>query len=94
MIDIKELNIKNIDFLNYDTNYIDGYSQYENLDIFTLSYQFGDELDLQVVNLKEYLMNINFFMILILEKVLLVLLLFCLQKELLVFIVVIKMKRN
>ena len=26
LIDIKELNIKNIDFLNYDINYIDGYS--------------------------------------------------------------------
>ena len=44
LINIKELNIKNIVFLYYDSNYIHGYSQYQNLDIFTLSYQLGDEL--------------------------------------------------
>ena len=44
LIDIKESNINNIDFLYYDENYKNGYLQYENLDIFTLSYQFGEEL--------------------------------------------------
>ena len=44
LINIKELNIENIVFLYYDANYIHGYSQYQNLDIFTLSYQLGDEL--------------------------------------------------
>ena len=44
LIDIKESNINNIDFLYYDENYKYGCLQYENLDIFTLSYQFGDEL--------------------------------------------------
>ena len=44
LINIKELNIKNISYLYYDANYIYGCLQYENLDIFTLSYQYGDEL--------------------------------------------------
>ena len=44
LINIKELNIENIVFLYYDANYMHGYSQYQNLDIFTLSYQLGDEL--------------------------------------------------
>ena len=44
LIDIQELDIKNIDFLSFDANYKDGCSQYENLDIFTLSYPYGDEL--------------------------------------------------
>ena len=44
LIDTKESNIENIDYLYYDANYIYGLKQYEKLDIFTLSYQFGDEL--------------------------------------------------
>ena len=44
LIDIQELNITNIEFLSFDENYKDGCSQYKNLDIFTLSYQDGDEL--------------------------------------------------
>jgi len=44
LIDIKESNINNIDFLYYDENYKYGYPQYQNLDIFTLSYQLGNEL--------------------------------------------------
>ena len=44
MIDIKEFGIDNISYLDYDANYIRGCSQYENLDIFTLSYQLGDVL--------------------------------------------------
>ena len=44
LINIKELNIENISFLYYDVNYIHGYSHYQDLDIFTLSYHLGDEL--------------------------------------------------
>ena len=44
LIDIKEYHIGEIDYLYYDTNYIYGFKLYENIDIFTLSYQFRDEL--------------------------------------------------
>ena len=44
LIDTKESNIKNIEYLYYDENCKHGFKQYANLDIFTLSYQFGDEL--------------------------------------------------
>ena len=44
LIDIQELDITNIEFLSFDANYKDGCSQYENLDIFTLSYPYRDEL--------------------------------------------------
>ena len=44
LIDTKESNIKNIDYLSYDANCVYGFKQYENLSIFTLLYQFGDEL--------------------------------------------------
>ena len=44
LINTKVSNIENIDYLDYDANYIYGFKQYEKSDIFTLSYQFGDEL--------------------------------------------------
>ena len=37
--------MKNVSFLDYDKNYIDGYSQYKNEKIFSLGYPSGDELE-------------------------------------------------
>ena len=95
LIDIKELNIKNIDFLYYDTNYIQfGYSQYENLNIFTLLYSFGIELAPKKVSFIKKRKIIYFFIILILKGILLVLLLYCLIKKSLEFIWVMIKKPN
>ena len=46
IIEIKESDeiIKDIDFLKYDLNYIDGYEQYLNIDIFALQYPKGEDI--------------------------------------------------
>ena len=36
--------IENVNFLNYDKNYLDGYDQYRNADVFTEGYPFGDDI--------------------------------------------------
>ena len=40
IVDIEDVNeiIKNLEFLDYDLNYIKGYNQYINIDLFTLEY--------------------------------------------------------
>ena len=49
LIKINESNIENISFLNYDENIINGYEQYEKINVFTLGYPSGDELALGLV---------------------------------------------
>ena len=53
VIDINELNIENINFLDYDENFRNGYSQYSNSYIFTLGYPRGDELSISTGKVKK-----------------------------------------
>ena len=61
IIEIKESDdiIKDIDFLNYDLNYIGGYEQYKNMDIFTLEYS-KDEIDVITGKIKDILNDFEF----------------------------------
>ena len=44
IIEIKNTDIiyKDIEFLRYDSNYINGYDIYKNIDVFTIEYPFGE----------------------------------------------------
>ena len=46
IIEIKNTDIiyKDIEFLRYDSNYINGYDIYKNIDVFTIEYPFGEDL--------------------------------------------------
>ena len=61
IIEIKEYDdiIKDIDFLIYDRNYIDGYDQYKDMDIFTLEYP-RDEIEVGSGKIKDILDNFEF----------------------------------
>ena len=65
-LDITIIEIKNqdgiinkIDFLNYDLNYIQGYNQYKDIDIFTLQYP-RDDLEVASGKIIEILDNFEF----------------------------------
>ena len=67
IIEIKESDgiIEDIDFLDYDLNYIKGYEQYLNMDIFTLQYLRNKGIYIAIGNIKdifniyEFIHNLN-----------------------------------
>ena len=61
IIEIKEYDdiIKDIDFLLYDRDYVDGYNQYKEMDIFTLEYP-RDEIEVGSGKIKDILDNFEF----------------------------------
>ena len=61
MIELKDSDgiIKYVDFLYYDLNYIQGYDQYKNIDIFTIQYP-KDEQEVASGKIVEILDNFEF----------------------------------
>ena len=66
IVDIEDVNeiIKNIEFLDYDLNYIKGYNQYINIDLFTLEYP-KNEIEvasgkiIKIINNNEFIHTID-----------------------------------
>ena len=58
IVEIKDSDsIKDIEYLNYDKNYIDGYSQYKGMEVLSLGYPFGIELSTgsgKIININGY----------------------------------------
>ena len=66
VIEINDLDdfINDIQFLDYDLNYIKGYSQYKNIEVFSLGYPNGEKLKsdngiIEEINEPEFFHNIN-----------------------------------
>ena len=57
--------IKDVEFLDYDSNYIKGYNQYKNIDIFILQY-LRDDIEVASGKVIEILNNFEFKIVLIL----------------------------
>ena len=66
IVDIEDVNeiIKNLEFLDYDLNYIKGYNQYINIDLFTLEYP-KNEIEvasgkiIKIINNNEFIYTID-----------------------------------
>jgi len=58
IVEIKDSDgIKDIEYLNYDKNYIDGYSQYKGMEVLSLGYPFGKDLTNgsgEIININGY----------------------------------------